>query len=311
MKKVSIIGSGNVGVNSAFFLAETAVANVMLVDVLPGISTGKALDLMEAGPIRHYRTRIAGSDDIAAIEGSDVVVLAAGIVRTPGQNRGENYRDNEGIVKGIAGQVARLAPEAVVLVITSPVEGMLKVFLDESGFDRHRAFGSGTRLDSTRLASFVAEALNISPLDVTGMVIGSHTTRMVPVPEFTRVSGIPITELMTPEQIDKVIADTREAGTLIIELAKRHSAYYAPSAVVTEIVEAICHDTKKVLPVSVLLKGEYGIHDLPLSVPCKVGAAGIEEILAVDLPDEVMEAFRDSSVPVRGWLKSTQEGAKR
>ncbi len=306
MKRVSIIGSGNVGVNSAFFIAETAAANVTLVDIQPGISTGKALDLMEAGPIRHYRTTIEGSDDIGAIEGSDVVVVAAGIVRTPGQNRGENYRDNESVVKGIAGDVKRLAPDAIVLVITSPVEGMVKVFLDETGFDRHRVFGSGTRLDSTRLASFVAEALNISPLDVTAMVIGSHTTRMVPVPEFTRVSGIPITELMTPEQIEKVIADTREAGTLIIELAKRHSAYYAPSAVVTEIVEAICHDTKKVLPICVLLKGEYGIHNVPLSVPCKIGAGGVEQILKVDLGDEVMEAFRDSSVPVRGWLKSAQ-----
>jgi malate dehydrogenase len=302
MKKVSVIGSGNVGVNSAFFIAETAAAHVTLVDVVAGISAGKALDLMEAGPIRGYRTTIAGSDDIAAIAGSDVVVLAAGVVRAPGQGRGENFQVNREIVKSIAASVKKLAPDAVVVVTTSPVDGMVKVFLDETGFDRHKVIGTGTLLDSTRLAAFVAEALDISPLDVTAMVIGSHTTRMVAVPQFTRVSGIPITELMSPEQIAQIIADTREAGVLIVELAKRSSAYYAPSAVITQIVEAICIDTKKVLPVSVLLKGEYEMHDVALSVPCKIGAAGIEEILQVDFGPEIMAAFVDSAEPVRSWF---------
>lgn len=309
MKKVSIIGGGNVGVNSAFFIAETAAANVTVVDIQPGISAGKALDLMEAGPIRNYRTTIAGSDDIGAIAGSDIVVVTAGFVRSPGQPRDQNFRENRAIVQGIAGHVADLAPEAVVIVVTSPVDGMLKVFLDASGFDRLRVLGTGTRLDCTRMASFVADALNISPRDVSAMVIGSHTTHMVPVPELTRVSGIPIAELMRPEQVSKLIADTREAGTLIVELAKRHSAYYAPSAVVTEIVEAISFDTKKVLPVSVLLKGEYGIHDVPLSVPCKIGRAGVEQILELDLGDEVLGALRESSVPVRNWLATAAEGS--
>jgi malate dehydrogenase len=302
MKKVSVIGSGNVGVNSAFFIAESAAAHVTLVDIVEGIATGKALDLMEAGPIRGYRTTIEGTNDIGAIAGSDVVVLAAGVVRSPGQGRGENFQANREIVKGIAANVKALAPDAVVVVTTSPVDGMVKVFLDESGFDRHKVFGTGTLLDSTRMASFVANALNISPLDVTAMVIGSHTTRMVAVPEFTRVSGIPITELMSPEQVAQVIADTREAGVLIVELAKRHSAYYAPSAVITQIVEAICIDTKKILPVSVLLKGEYEMHDVALSVPCKIGAAGIEAILEVDFGAEVMAAFVDSAEPVRSWF---------
>jgi malate dehydrogenase len=304
MKKVSIIGSGNVGVNSAFFIAETAAANVTLVDIQEGISTGKALDLMEAGPIRQYRTTIEGSDDVASIAGSDVVVVTAGLVRTPGQARGENFKDNEVILRAIAADVAELTPDAVVIVATSPVDGMVKAFIDATGFDRMQVMGLGTLLDCTRMASMVADAMNISPLDVNAVVIGSHTSRMVVLPEFTRVNGIPITALLTPEQVEKIVEDTRQAGTLIIELAKRHSAYYAPSAVISQMVEAICIDTSKVIPVSVLLEGEYGIRGVPLSVPCKLGARGIEKILEIDFGDEVLGALQDSAEPVRVWLRS-------
>lgn len=302
MKKVSIVGSGNVGVNSAFFIAETAAAHVTLVDIQEGISTGKALDLMEAGPIRNYRTSIQGSDDIEAIAGSEVVVLAAGSVRAPGQDRSELFKDNARIVKDLAARVLELAPKAVVVVATEPVDAMTQVFVRETGFGRNRVMGVGGVLDSTRMAHFVAEALNISPRDVTAMVIGSHSRHMIPVIEYTRVSGIPVDQLLSEEQLARIVDDTRHAGTLIVELAKRSSAYYAPSAAIAQVVEAVAIDMKKVLSVSVLLEGEFGIRDVALSVPCRIGAAGIEDILEIRLGEEVERALHDAAEAVRGWF---------
>jgi malate dehydrogenase len=301
MKKVSIIGSGNVGVNSAFFIAEMAAANVTLIDIQEGISEGKALDLMEAAPIRNYRTSIAGSSDIADMAGSHAVVIAAGLIREPGSDRGLRFKENAVIVKDICASITELAPQALVIVATEPVDAMVRVVLETTGFERSRVMGIGGILDCTRMAHFAAAELRISPRDVTAMVIGSHTRFMVPVPEYTRVNGIPLAKLLEQDRIDRIVDDTRNAGSVIIELAKRANAYYAPSAAIAQVVEAVSIDTHKVLSLSVMLDGEYGMHDVALSVPCRIGSAGVEEILEIDLDDDTFKAFRDSAEPVLSW----------
>lgn len=301
MKKVSIIGSGNVGVNSAFFIAEMAAANVTLIDVQEGISEGKALDLMEAAPIRNYRTSIEGSSDIAAAAGSHAVVIAAGLIRVPGADRGVHFKENKVIVEKICAGIVDLAPEALVIVATEPVDAMVRVVSDATGFDRSRIMGIGGLLDCTRMAHFAASELGISPRDVTALVIGSHTRHMVPVPEYTRINGIPLEKLLDPEGVARVVQDTRNAGSVIIELAQRANAYYAPSAAIAQLVEAVSIDTHKILSLSVLLEGEYGMTDVALSVPCRVGSSGVEEILEIELDDKTLQLFRASAEPVLGW----------
>ncbi len=307
MKKVSIVGSGNVGVNSAFFIAETAAANVLLVDIQAGISTGKALDLMEAAPIRRYRTRIDGSDAIADIAGSDVVVMAAGRIRTPGKDRSEHFQENAATAREIAAAILAHAPEAKVIVATEPVDAIVKVVVETTGFDRHRVIGVGGILDSMRMASFVADALGVSPRDIHALVIGSHTTRMVPLPFYARVNGVEITQLLDAQTVGRIVDDTRRAGDMIVDLAKRANAFYAPSAAITTLVEAICLDLKLVRSVSVLLEGEYGLSGVALSVPCKLGAAGVEQIIELALNEEDRQALAASAGPVRALVAAGDE----
>jgi malate dehydrogenase len=307
MKKVSIVGSGNVGVNSAFFIAETAAANVLLLDVQEGISTGKALDLMEAAPIRRYRTRIDGSDAIADIAGSEIVVLAAGRIRTPGKERSEHFAENAATAREIAAAIARHAPEAKVIVATEPVDAIVKVVIEATGFDRRRVIGVGGILDSMRMASFIADELRVSPRDIHALVIGSHTSRMVPLPFYARVNGVEITQLLDAQTVGRIVDDTRRAGDMIVDLAKRASAYYAPSAAIATLVEAICLDLKLVRSVSVLLDGEYGLRGVALSVPCKLGAAGVEQVIELALNEEDRQALAASAGPVRALVAAGDE----
>lgn len=307
MKKVSIVGSGNVGVNSAFYIAESAAANVVLVDVQEGISAGKALDLMEAAPIRRYRTMIEGRDDIAAIAGSDVVVLAAGLIRAPGRDRSEHFQENAATARAISADIARHAPDAAVIVATEPVDAMVQVVVEATGFDRLRVMGVGGILDSMRMASFIADALSVSPRDINTLVIGSHTSRMVPLPFYARVNGVEIGQLMDAQTVGRIVDDTRRAGDVIVDLAKRANAYYAPSAAIATLAEAICLDLHLVRSVSVLLKGEYGIEDVALSVPCKLGAGGVQQIITLDLNEEDRQAFAASAGPVRALFATGDE----
>ncbi len=299
MKKVSIVGSGNVGVNSAFFIAESAAAHVMLIDVQEGISAGKALDMMEAAPIRRYRTKIDGSDSITDIAGSDVVVIAAGLIRAPGRDRMEHFEENAATVREICSAIVEHAPDAVVITAAEPVDAMVKVIKEATGFDRKRIMGVGGILDSTRMAHFVSEELGVSPRDVNAMVIGSHTKRMVPLPFYTRVNGVEITQLLDAEAVGRIVEDTRKAGDVIVDLAKRANAYYAPSAAIAQLVEAICIDLGLIRSVSVLLDGEYGLEDVAVSVPCKLGAGGICEIIELNLNEETRQALAASAEPVR------------
>jgi malate dehydrogenase len=276
-----------------------AAAHVNLVDIEEGRATGKALDLMEAAPIRRYRTFMEGNDDIASIAGSDIVVLAAGEIRRPGQDRTAHFEDNKIIIEQNCAAIVEHCPGAIVVVATEPVDAMVKLVVHCTGSPRERVMGIGGILDSTRMASFVAERLDISPRDVNALVIGSHTQKMVPLRHYTRVSGIELSTLMDEVSLGKVIVDTREAGSVIVDLAKQSSAFYAPSSAIAQVVEAVAIDTKKILPLSVLLQGEYGMEDVALSVPCKVGISGIEQIIELDLNEETRLAFQVSAEPIR------------
>jgi len=299
MKKVSIVGSGNVGANAAFFVAEMAAAHVNLVDVEEGRARGKALDLMEAAPIRRYRTFMTGSDDMASLAGSEIVVLAAGKIREPGQDRTAHFQVNKAIVEQISAAIVEHCPGALLVVATEPVDAMVKLAVQQTGIPREKVMGIGGVLDSTRMASFVAERLSISPRDVDAMVIGSHTHKMVPLRHYTRVSGIEVASLMDEAVLGQVLVDTREAGSVIVDLAKQANAFYAPSSAIAQVIEAMAIDTKKILPLSVLLQGEYGMEDVALSVPCKLGADGVEQIIELDLNEETRMAFQASAEPIR------------
>jgi malate dehydrogenase len=292
MKQVSVVGSGNVGTNTAFFLAENRSASVTLIDVKEGISTGKALDLMEAGPLRGYDTYVRGSNSIEAIAGSDVVVLAAGRVRKPGEDRVDLYHDNAQTVEAICKDIVRLTPNAVVVNCVEPVDLLTLHAQKALGFDRKRVLGVGGLLSSTRLRYLVAAELDISPREVTALVIGPHRPLMVVLRDSIRVSGIPAEELIGREKLDAIIEEVRVAGDTILKMAQWSTAYYAPSAAACSLIEAITRDRKAVLPVSMVLDGEYGVRGVAISVPARVGISGVESVQQLELTDTEQQALR-------------------
>lgn len=307
MKKVSIVGGGNVGTNTAFFLAENGTASVTLVDVKEGVPFGKALDLMEAGPLRGYDTTIRGTNDIAAIEGSDVVVLAAGRVRRPGEDRVDLWLENGPVVRAICAEIKRLAPGAVVVNVVEPVDSLTLLAQEALGFPRTRVIGVGGLLSSTRLRYAVACALDVSPREVTALVLGPHRQSMVVLRETVRVSGIPAAVLLGEDQLSKLIEEVRTAGDTILELAQQSTAYYAPSAAAQTLVEAICRDTHDVLPVTFRLDGEYGIRDLAVSVPAQVGLSGIEKVLHAPMSADEKRAFAAAAEELRAAIGRAQK----
>jgi malate dehydrogenase len=292
VKHVSIVGGGNVGTNTAFFVAENRAASVTLVDVREGITTGKALDLMEAAPIRGYDTRIQGADRIEAIEGSDVVLIAAGRVRRPGEERTDLYRDNAKTVAGICGQVKKLAPQALVVNVVEPVDLLTLLAQETLGFDRFRVMGVGGLLSSTRIRYLVSHAFGVSPREVTALVIGPHRRSMVFLRDTIRISGVPAAQLMDGATLDQLIEEARAAGDTILTLAQRSTSYYAPSAAAAALVEAVVRDTHALLPVSIRCQGEYGVSDLAVGVPAMIGAGGVERVIPVALSDSEEQAFR-------------------
>jgi len=291
MKRVGIIGSGNVGAHSAFFIAENRTASVTLVDVKEGLSVGKALDMLEAGPIRRYDTDIRGENDIKEIRNCEIVVIAAGRVRAPDQSRDDLFRDNWRLMTRLCEDIKRLAPEAVVINVVEPVDMITLLAQKFLGFDRMRVMGVGGLLSSTRLRYLVSSSLGVSPREVTGMVIGPHRPSMVFLRDTIRVSGIPAARLLPPEKLDSIIEEVRRAGDAILQMAQRSTAYYAPSAAVAALVEAIVRDTKTILPVSVHLQGEYGLGGVAVSVPAQIGEKGIEKIISVKMSREEQRAF--------------------
>jgi malate dehydrogenase len=305
MSFVSIIGSGNVGANAAFFIAEKGVTDVLLCDVQPGLSRGKALDIMEAAPIRRYRNALTGSDSIEDIRGSQMVVVAAGVMRKPGMRREDLFSMNVAVVKQLAPRIAELASDAVVVVATEPVDPLTTVFVQESGMPRTRVLGLGGILDSMRFRALVSRELNLSMEIVSAMVIGRHTDEMIVLPRYTSVSGVPLPFLLSAERIRGLAEETRSAGDPVAELATNASSYYAPSAAIAELADTIHMNLNRIFPVSIMLEGEYGVRDAALSLPAVIGETGAVRILTPELTPEETAMFVESARKVA----SIAEGA--
>ena len=298
-KKVTVVGAGNVGATAAQRIVEAELADVVLVDVTEGMPQGKALDLMEAGPVMGYDTVISGTNGYEETAGSDIIVITAGIPRKPGQSREALIEVNAGVVKKVAVSAARHSPNAIMIVVTNPMDEMAFVTMKESGFPRERVFGMGGVLDSARFRTFIAMELGVSVENTHAFVLGGHGDSMVPLPRYSTVAGIPITELMTREQIERIVWRTRNGGAEIVSLLKTGSAYYAPSAATLEMIEAVLHDKKKILPCSVCLNGEYGVTGVFAGVPAKLGARGVEQVLEIKLNEQERTVFMKSVEAVR------------
>jgi malate dehydrogenase len=302
-KKITVVGSGNVGATVAHRLADKQLADVVLVDILEGIPQGKGLDLLESGPIEGYDVRIRGTDSYADTARSDLVVLTAGFPRKPGMSRDDLLKANYDVVKGTVEQVVKYSPDCILIVVTNPLDAMAQTAYRVSGFSKNRVIGMAGILDTARYRTFLAEALNVSVQNVQGFVLGGHGDTMVPVPRYTTVAGIPVTELLPREQLDQIIKRTANGGAEIVSLLKTGSAYYAPSAAVVEMIDAIFNDRKKILPCAAYLEGEYGIHGLFVGVPVKLGARGIEQIIEIKLTPEEQAALERSANAVQELVK--------
>jgi malate dehydrogenase len=309
MKRVGIIGSGNVGANTAFFIAENRTAHVTLVDVREGLSTGKALDMMEAGPIRGYGSRLTGADDIAAISGHDVIVLAAGRVRKPGEKRIDLYLENAKIVAQVCARIRELAPYAVVINVVEPVDSLTLLAQETLGFDRFKVLGVGGSLDGTRLRYLVAKAVGVSPREVSGLVIGPHRHSMLAIKDTIRVSGIPAAFFLGEERVAALLEEMRGAGDTILDMAQHSTSYWAPSAATARLVHAVVVDTRPVMSVSVRLEGEYGVSGLCVSVPAVIGKDGVHKIVDVGLNDAEQTAFLAATADLRSAVE--QEKARQ
>jgi malate dehydrogenase len=298
-KKVTVVGSGNVGATVAHRLADKQLADVVLIDILEGIPQGKGLDLFEAGPIEGYDLKVRGTNDYEDTGNSDLVVMTAGFPRKPGMSRDDLLKANAEIVRGAIEKAVKYSPDCILIVVTNPLDAMAQTAYRVSGFSRNRVMGMAGVLDTARYRTFIAEALGVSVQNVQGFVLGGHGDSMVPVPRYTTVAGIPVTELMAKDQLDAIIQRTRTGGAEIVNYLKAGSAYYAPSAAVVEMIDAIFNDRKKILPCAAFLEGEYGIQGLFVGVPVKLGARGIEQIVEVALTEEEKAALERSADAVK------------
>jgi len=297
--KITVVGSGNVGATLAHRLADQQLGDIVLIDILEGIPQGKGLDLLESGPIEGYDVKIKGTNDYADTASSDLVVITAGFPRKPGMSRDDLLKANFDVVKATTEQVVKHSPQSILIIVTNPLDAMAQTAYKVSGFPKNRVIGMAGVLDTARYRTFIAEALNVSVQDVQGLVLGGHGDTMVPVPSYTTVAGIPIADLMPKEQLDKIIARTAKGGGEIVNLLKTGSAYYAPSAAVAQMVDAIFNDRKKILPCAAYLEGEYGIKGLFVGVPVKLGAKGIEQIIEIKLTAEEKAALDKSAAAVK------------
>jgi malate dehydrogenase len=298
-KKVSIVGAGNVGATAAHWIASKELADVVLIDVVEGIPQGKALDLLEAMPIEKRDVHVTGANDYAATAHSDIVVITAGIPRKPGMSRDDLLHTNYKIMSDVVAKVVAQSPEAILIIVSNPLDAMAQAAFKQSGFNRERVIGMAGILDSARFRTFIAEELNVSVENVTAFVLGGHGDTMVPLPRYSTVAGIPITELIPKDRLDAIVQRTRDGGAEIVKHLKTGSAYYAPSAAAVEMVEAILKDKKKIVPCAVYLQGEYGIEGYFIGVPCKLGAAGLEQIVEIKLTAEEDAALKKSAEAVR------------
>jgi malate dehydrogenase len=298
-KKVTVIGAGNVGATAAQRLAEKELCDVVLVDIIEGVPQGKSLDLSEAAPIEKHDAKLTGTNSYEATVDSDIVIITAGIPRKPGMSRDDLISTNAGIMRTVTAEVARRSPKAVLIVVSNPLDAMCHVAHQTSGFPKQRVLGMAGVLDSARFRTFIAMELNVSVENTHAFVLGGHGDTMVPLPRFSTVAGIPITELLSRERIDAIVDRTRNGGAEIVGLLKTGSAYYAPASAAVEMAEAILKDKKKILPCAVYLEGEYGFQDLFIGVPVKLGAGGVEEIIEIALTADEQAALKKSADAVQ------------
>jgi malate dehydrogenase len=302
-KKVTVVGAGNVGATAAMRVAEKELADVVLVDILDGVPAGKALDLMEAAPVEKHDSRITGiTGDYGKAKDSDIVIITAGIARRPGMSRDDLLSTNMKIVGSVAQDIASVAPGAVLIMVSNPLDAMCHVAYDMSGFPKTKVIGMAGVLDSARFSAFIAMELGVSVENVHAFVLGGHGDTMVPLPRYSTVAGIPITELLPADRIEAIVQRTRQGGAEIVGLLKTGSAFYAPASSAVQMAEAILKDKKMILPCAAYLEGEYGIDDLFIGVPVKLGAQGIEEIIEITLTPEEEKALKDSAAAVEGLV---------
>ena len=303
-KKVTVVGAGNVGATAAMRIAEKELADVVVIDILEDVPAGKALDLTQAAPIEKHDARITGvSGDYSQAKDSDIVIITAGIPRKPGMSRDDLLSTNMGIVGSVVKEIAQEAPDSILIIVSNPLDAMCHVALDASGFPKNRVIGMAGVLDSARFRAFIAMELNVSVENTHAFVLGGHGDTMVPLPRYSSVAGIPITELLPPDRIEALVERTRKGGAEIVSLLKTGSAYYAPASAAVEMAEAILKDKKKILPCAAYLEGEYGIHNLFIGVPAKLGANGVEDIIQIALTEDEQKALRHSADAVQGLVE--------
>jgi malate dehydrogenase len=306
-KKVTVVGAGNVGANCALRIAGKQLADVVLVDVIEGVPQGKGLDLLESGPVEGYDVNVIGANDYAPTANSDIVVITAGLARKPGMSRDDLLLANYEVVKSATEQAVKHSPNAILLLVTNPLDAMCWTAFQVSKFPKHRVIGMAGVLDTARFRTFIAQELNVSPSNVTAMVLGGHGDTMVPLTRLSSVSGIPLTELMDQATLDRLVQRARDGGAEIVKYLKTGSAYYAPSAGAIEMVDAILLDKKKVLPCAAYLDGEYGIHGVFVGVPVKLGTNGIEKIYEIRLQPDEKAALDKSAGAVKELIEVIQK----
>jgi len=298
-KKITVVGAGNVGATAAQRLADKELGDVVLIDIIEGMPQGKALDLAEPAPIEGYDSRLVGSNGYKESIDSDIVVITSGLARKPGMSRDDLLKTNAGIVGSVTDEIMKYSKNPIIIVVSNPLDAMCHVAMKHSGLSRPRVIGMAGVLDSARMRCFIAEALNVSVENVTAFVLGGHGDTMVPLPRYSTVAGIPLPDLMPKDKIDAICSRTANGGAEIVSLLKTGSAYYAPSSAVVEMVEAILKDKKKILPCAAYLEGEYGINGLFVGVPVKLGSAGIEEIIQINLSTDERASLNRSAAAVQ------------
>ncbi len=306
LNKITVVGAGNVGATAAQRIAEKHLARtVVMVDVVEGVPQGKGLDQWQSAPVEGFDSRVVGSNGYDDAKGSEVFVVTAGIARKPGMSRDDLVKTNAGIVTAVSKEIKRVAPESIVVMVSNPLDAMCYVAMKTTGFPRERVIGMAGVLDTARYRAFLALAMDLSVEDIQAMVLGGHGDTMVPLVSYTTVSGIPVTQLLSKDALEKIVDRTRNGGAEIVAHLKTGSAYYAPSAAAVQMVEAIAHDKKRLLPCSAWLTGEFGLKDVFCGVPCKIGRRGLEQIVDISLTDAETKALRASADAVRDTMRAT------
>ena len=304
--KVTVIGAGNVGASVAQRVAEGGLADVVLIDIIDGLPQGKALDLAEAAPVVGHDMAISGTNDYADTAGSDIIVVTSGLARQPGMSRDDLLAKNAGIVRSVVKQAAAHSPEAIIIVVTNPLDAMCHIALEASGFRPERVIGMAGVLDSARFRAFIAMELGVSVSSTHAFVLGGHGDTMVPLPRYSTAGGVPITELMSAERIEALVTRTRNGGAEIVALLKTGSAYYAPAAAVAQMVDSILNDRNEILPCAAYLKGQYGVDGLFVGVPVKLGRSGITSVVEIELTADEKTAFDKSAAAVHELVEAME-----